>query len=69
MKIKDDHDMLKEMDFSNCVLILLTLDQVLFSWLYVSVAVFAFPLVELSVDSLGTQRKERDKKCFSGVAN
>ena len=38
----------------------LTLDPVLFSWLYVAIVVSAFPLVELSVDALGTQkRKER----------
>merc|ERR1719273_1763590 len=36
------------------------LDPVLFSWLYVAIVVSVFPLVELSVDALGTQkRKER----------
>ena len=42
------------------VIFKLTLDPVLFSWLYVAIVVSAFPLVELSVDALGTQkRKER----------
>ena len=44
----------------------LTLDPVLFSWLYVAIVVSAFPLVELSVDALGTQKRKERKSVYRG---